>query len=137
MEKVSVRKLKHSDIDVVKDIYASSFEKKVSDFVNYTNQDIYVVCLEDKVVGMCMVNYIDDMFISKRTAFINSVCVDERFRNRGMASFMLSEVEKIITLDGADEIMLTSSSKRKIANRLYKKLGFSIYDTNVFKKKLS
>ena len=137
MENLSVRRLINSDIDRVKSIYSDSFDKEVNSFVNYTNENIYVVCLENKVVGMCMVNYIDDIFISKRTAFINAVCVDKEFRNRGIASFMLSEIERIVTLDGSSEIMLTSSSKRKDANRLYEKLGFGIYDTNVFKKKLS
>lgn len=137
MENLSVRRLVNSDIGRVKSIYSDSFDKKVNSFVNYTNEDIYVVCLENKVVGMCMVNYIDDIFVSKRTAFINAVCVDKGFRNRGIASFMLSEIEKIVTLDGSSEIMLTSSSKRKDANKLYEKLGFGIYYTNVFKKELS
>ncbi|MGM9879005.1 MAG: GNAT family N-acetyltransferase [Bacilli bacterium] len=137
MESLSVRRLEVSDLEKVKSIYSDSFGKKVSASVNYTNENIYVVCLDDDVVGMCMVNYMDDIFVSKRTAFINTVCVDKNMRNKGIAKFMLSEVERIVLEDGACEIMLTSSSKRKEANRLYKSLGFNIYDTNVFKKKLS
>lgn len=133
---LSVRRMNYSDVDVVKYIYSDSFEKEVCDVINYNTQDIYVVCYLDEVIGMCMVNYIDDIFIEKRTAFINAVCVDKNFRGKGVGSFLISEIEKIAYLDGASEIMLTSSSKRVAANRLYEKLGFNIYDTNVFRKKL-
>ena len=133
---LSVRRMNYFDVDVVKYIYSDSFEKEVCDVINYSTQDIYVVCYLDEVVGMCMVNYIDDVFIAKRTAFINAVCVDKNFRGKGVGSFLISEIEKIAYFDGASEIMLTSSSKRVAANRLYEKLGFNIYDTNVFRKRL-
>lgn len=131
-----VRKMNFEDIDIVKNIYAESFEKNVSLEINYTNENIYVVCDGDIIMGMCMVNYIDDIFVNKRTAFVNAVCVDKAYRGRGVATFMLREIEAIAMEDGASLVMLTSSSKREVANHLYKKLGFDIYDTNVFKKRI-
>ena len=88
------------------------------------------------VFGMCMVNYIDDIFVGKRTAYVNAVCVLKKYQKQGIATFMLGEVEKICLEDGCTEIMLTSRSSRYNANKLYKSLGYYIYDTNVFKKKL-
>lgn len=134
--KFSVRRMVTGDIDIVKKIYSQAFGKQVSSVIDYTNEDIYVVCLDDEIAGMCMVDYIDDIFISRRTALVNGVCVGEEYRGKGIATFMLGEIEKLALEDGCTEIMLTSSSKRVCANELYKKLGFEIKDTNVFKKKI-
>lgn len=133
---LSVRRMNTNDIDIVKEIYSEAFRKQVSSVIDYTNEDIYVVCLDDEIAGMCMVDYIDDIFISRRTALVNGVCVGEEYRGKGIATFMLDEIEKLALEDGCTEIMLTSSSKRVCANKLYKKLGFEIKDTNVFKKKI-
>jgi len=136
MGKYFVRKAKLSDIESLKKIYSDSFEIQISDDINHIKNNIYVVDNDFEVIGMCIVDYIDDIFISKRIAFINGVCVHKKYRNQGVATFMLLEIEKIALEDGCIEIMLTSASNRKAANYLYNKLGFSIYDTNVFKKKI-
>ena len=131
-----VRRLNYNDLEQVKNIYAEAFETEVLVQVSYTNQDIYVVCDDKFVFGMCMVNYIDDIFVGKRTAYVNAVCVLKKYQKQGIATFMLGEVEKICLEDGCTEIMLTSRSSRYNANKLYKSLGYYIYDTNVFKKNL-
>lgn len=136
MDKYFVRRMEISDIEVLKKIYSDSFDKQVSGDISYTKENIYVVCNEEKVLGMCMVDYIDDIFISKRTAYVNSVCIHKEYRGKGIATFMLREIEKIVIEDGSDEIMLTSSKERICANKLYEKLGFIIRDTNVYIKKL-
>ncbi len=131
-----VRRINKNDLEKVKNIYALAFDTEVLVQIDYINQDIYVVCKDDLILGMCMVNYIDDIFVGKRTAYINAVCVDKQYRKHGVATFMLGEIEKMCIEDGCTEIMLTSSSKRTNANKLYKELGYNIYDTNVFKKEL-
>jgi len=136
MENLSVRRMAPHDIEAVKNIYSDAFGKEVCVVVSYTKEDIYVVCSFDKVIGMCMVNYIDDIFIDRRTALVNAVCVDKDYRGKGIGSFLLSKIEEIAIEDGADEIMLTSSAKRVCANKLYEKLGFKVYDTNVYKKRI-
>lgn len=136
MENLIVRRMEISDIEPLKKIYSDAFDKKVSKTINYTKEDIYVVCQNEEVVGMCMIDYIDDIFISKRTAFVNAVCIAKEYRGKGIATFMLKEVEEIAKEDGCNEIMLTSSSKRICANKLYQKLKYKVHDTNVFRKKL-
>lgn len=131
-----VRRINKNDLEKVKNIYAEAFDTEVLVQIDYINQDIYVVCKDDLILGMCIVNYIDDIFVGKRTAYINAVCVDKQYRKHGVATFMLGEIEKMCIEDGCTEIMLTSSSKRVNANKLYKELGYNIYDTNVFKKEL-
>ena len=130
-----VRKLKKTELDRVCKIYEESFGI-INSQIDYKIDNIYVICYDDLVVGLCMLDYIDDFFLGKRTCYINSVCVDSEYRRRGIATFMLEEIEKICCSNNVNEIMLTSSSSRVIANKLYKKLNYNIYDTNVFKKQI-
>lgn len=130
-----IRKMNISDIETVKKIYSESFEEVKGD-ISLSKDNIYVVCDCDNIFGLCMVDYIDDIFVKTRTAFVNIVCVAKEYRRSGIAVFMLNEIEKMVLEDGATGMMLTSNSKRVDANNLYKKLGFKIYDTNVFRKDL-
>lgn len=131
--KINVREMNEGDIQSLRRIYSESFEIDVPLDIEFRN-NIYVVSLENKIVGMCTIDYIDDVFVSKKIAFINSVCVSKDYRNKGVATFLLKRVEKIAKNNGATQLMLTSSDKRKQAIRLYKNLGFEVYKTNVFKK---
>ena len=70
-----VRRINKNDLEKVKNIYALAFDTEVLVQIDYINQDIYVVCKDDLILGMCMVNYIDDIFVGKRTAYINAVIV--------------------------------------------------------------
>lgn len=133
---MNIRKMKGTDLDEVKEIYSLAFGTLVCDDLKYGYDNIYVVCNNDIIVGMCMVDYICDSFADKKGAYINSVCIKESCRRQGYAAFLLNEVEKICLKDGCSEIMLTSSVKKKPANMLYESLGYDIYDTNVFKKKI-
>ncbi len=130
------RKMKVSEIDVVRKIYFESFETRVVGSLEYTADNIYVVVNDDDIVGMCMVNYIDHIFSGVRTLYLNDVCVAKDFRRHGVATFMLDEVTKMAISNGVNYIMLTSSKKRSGAIGLYNKSGFYRYDTNVFRKEL-
>ena len=130
-----VKNLGINDVERAKIIYADAFEK---DDVVFNKHFLNIFGVyEDGLLGLCQIDYIDNCFERKKIAYLNSVCVDKDYRGKGVATYLLTEVEKIAKYYGCDEIMLTSSPKRKDANHLYEKLGYEIYDTNVFKKKIN
>lgn len=130
------RKMEASEVDIVRKIYNDSFGDAISGDLDYSISNIYVVTLEDVIVGMCMINFIDHVFSGVRVLYLNDVCVDKNFRNRGVASFMLRMVDNFAVSSGVKYIMLTSNKKRCGAIDLYMRNGFSLYDTNVFRKEL-
>jgi ribosomal protein S18 acetylase RimI-like enzyme len=70
-------------------------------------------------------------------AWIEDVVVDESQRGNGFGEeLMLFAIDYSKTL-GAKSIGLTSRKSRIAANRLYKKIGFIQYETNVYKYLLS
>jgi len=67
---------------------------------------------------------------------IEDVVVDAKLRGKGAGkALMEAAIQKAKKL-GCDNINLTSSPHRKAANALYKKLGFEIRETNVYRKTL-
>ena len=66
-------------------------------------------------------------------AWIEDVVVDESVRGRGVG-----EALNVAALDearrrGAKHVSLTSRAKRDAANRLYLRIGFEPYETNVYR----
>ena len=65
-------------------------------------------------------------------ARIEDVVVDESMRGRGIAVHVVERALEIAREKGADGVALTSNPKREAANRLYQKVGFKKWETNVY-----
>ena len=65
-------------------------------------------------------------------ARIEDVVVDESARGHGVASALIQSALTIAKQKGADGVSLTSNPRRTAANRLYQKLGFTHWETNVY-----
>ena len=65
-------------------------------------------------------------------ARIEDVVVDESMRGRGIAVHLVERALEIAREQGADGVALTSNPKREAANRLYQKVGFKKWETNVY-----
>lgn len=69
-------------------------------------------------------------------ARIEDVVVDESARGQGIAVELIERALSIAREKGADGVALTSNPKREAANKLYQKVGFKIWETNVYFYKL-
>lgn len=65
-------------------------------------------------------------------ARIEDVVVDESARGRGIAVELVQRALEIAKSKGADGVALTSNPRREAANRLYQKVGFEKWETNVY-----
>lgn len=65
-------------------------------------------------------------------ARIEDVVVDEAARGRGIAVELVRRALEIARQKGADGVALTSNPRRESANRLYQKVGFKKWETNVY-----
>ena len=69
-------------------------------------------------------------------AWIEDVVVDDAARGQGVGEALnraaLAEAEQ----RGAKNVSLTSRASREAANRLYQRIGFELYPTNVYRKQL-
>ncbi|HUP71257.1 MAG TPA: GNAT family N-acetyltransferase [Acidimicrobiales bacterium] len=66
-------------------------------------------------------------------AWIEDVVVDESARGQGTGEALTREALRIAGDVGARTVDLTSRPTRESANRLYRRLGFQLRDTNVWR----
>lgn len=69
-------------------------------------------------------------------ARIEDVVVDESARGQGIAVALVERALEVARAKGADGVALTSNPRRAAANRLYQKVGFKKWETNVYFYKL-
>lgn len=137
-----IRKYVDSDFDGVFKILKESFpEVDLEDYplevssLQLDNSHVqYVAICDDQVVGYTLVRKSFDPIIRRVNYWIDYVCVDSSYRNRGVASGIFEEIEKDAKNDGVLYLQLTSSRFRKDARKLYLKLGFSIRESDIFRK---
>ena len=65
-------------------------------------------------------------------ARIEDVVVDESVRGKGVGEALMRHALNMARDAGADGVTLTSNPKREAANRLYQRLGFKIWETNLY-----
>lgn len=81
--------------------------------------------MDDQVVATCQVILYDNLVRApKRKAVIDSVVVDETFRNIGIGTAMMEWVVALLRDEGCSHIGVASRFPRKVAHHMYKKLNF-------------
>ena len=65
-------------------------------------------------------------------ARVEDVVVDEALRGKGIGETLVRYALNMAREAGADGVALTSNPKREVANRLYQRLGFKIWETNLY-----
>ena len=65
-------------------------------------------------------------------ARVEDLVVDESMRGKGIGEALMRHTLNIARDAGADGVALTSNPKREAANRLYQRLGFKPWQTNLY-----
>lgn len=65
-------------------------------------------------------------------ARIEDVVVEEALRGQGIGEGLVRQALRMAQEAGADGVALTSNPKREAANRLYQRLGFKRWETNLY-----
>ncbi len=65
-------------------------------------------------------------------SIIEDIVVDESARGLGIGEKLTREALRLAEAYGAKGVMLTSNPRREAANRLYQKIGFKSWQTNLY-----
>ena len=95
----------------------------------------YVAIDDEKVVGYVNVTIIYNEIKKEYWAKLNYVCVDKDYRHQGIATALLQELEK--NEKKAKYFELTCRRERENAHKLYNKLGYEQYDTDLLRKNIN
>jgi ribosomal protein S18 acetylase RimI-like enzyme len=66
-------------------------------------------------------------------ARLEDVITDESARGQGVGAALTDEAIRLAREMGANYLALTSNPRREAANRLYQRLGFKRWETNVYR----
>jgi ribosomal protein S18 acetylase RimI-like enzyme len=66
-------------------------------------------------------------------AWIEDVVVDSSARGRGVGEALSHEALRVARAQGARTVDLTSRPSREAANRLYRRIGFQLRETNLYR----
>ena len=66
-------------------------------------------------------------------AWIEDVVVDDAARGHGLGRRLSEAAIDEARARGAKNVSLTSRASREAANRLYQRIGFEVYDTNLYR----
>lgn len=106
-------------------------KEKIKKRINDNNNIFFVaVNEENKPIGFIDGKIPDDeWWYKKKVAYIDYLCVDEKYRQNRVATVLLNEFEQTAKKRGANYIRLLAFPKNKPAINFYKKNGFSEYST--------
>lgn len=93
-----------------------------------------IATIDEKVVGHIRVDKLKNIGKNCYYYYLNYICVDSNYQNKNIGTALLNYIFEYAKGDNIKYIELTSNKKREVANHLYLKKGFTIRDTNVFKK---
>ena len=127
-----LREYNDNDFLVVKKIIDSSFDMNIEKVHTSPNVESLVYEVDGRVVGYLNITKDFDVIRNSKYAWINFVCVDPDCRGQGIGErMMISALERC---SDCEKVRLTSNPKRVVANKMYLKLGFKIYETNLFER---
>lgn len=106
----------------------------VENFKLQSNQRALLLKNDNKVIGVTLITLKCDPIKNTKTFYLDYICIDKEYRERGLGEQMLNEIERIALESGIDYLELTSNKTRVTARNLYKKIGMSIKDTDLFIK---
>jgi ribosomal protein S18 acetylase RimI-like enzyme len=96
--------------------------------------DLFVAELDGRIVGaLTLATY---RIPTGLKAWIEDVVVDESARGHGVGEALNQAALESARARGAKPVSLTSRPSRAAANRLYQRIGFDAYDTNVYRYSL-
>lgn len=131
----TIRRFRDEDLEslniLLKEVYDKERKGKTLD-----NNIELVAVVDKKVVGYLILNKLYDVVCGIYYGHINFYCVLEKYRNKKIGTKLLEEVFNICKKEDIKYLELTSNSSRVAAHHLYKKFGFNIRNTNVFRKEL-
>ena len=92
---------------------------------------LFVAEAEGRIVGMLTLAWYDAP--SGRKAWIEDVVVDTAYRGRGLGRMLVERALAFARGCAPVTVMLTSRPSREAANALYRAVGFSLKQTNLYK----
>lgn len=127
----TISKFLNQLIETESNFTREQFEAIISD----PNSHLFFASSNDNdLLGMLTVGFYHSP--TGKKAWIEDVVVDQVYRGLGAGKALINFSIQFAKEQQADVVMLTSKPERISANNLYKKTGFRLKETNVYKMQI-
>lgn len=109
-------------------------DNNIKEIIKSENCKAIIMKNKDELIGTAIIDILNDYIKNQKYYYINYVCIKKEYRGCGYSKKIMEYIEELARQDNISYIMLTSSSQREIANKLYLSLDYKKIDTNLFKK---
>ena len=107
-------------------------QKVIEDIISAQATNIWVAYNEtDSIVGMLTLAIYQSP--AGMHGWIEDVVVDEKHRGKGIGKELTLKALEFAQQQGAKAVSLTSRPYRDSANKLYRRLGFKVVETNLYR----
>jgi ribosomal protein S18 acetylase RimI-like enzyme len=103
----------------------------LSAIVDGNDTALFVARLDGRIVGVLTLAMYK--IPTGMRAWIEDVIVDESAARQGIGESLSRAAIDEARRRGAKDVRLTSRPSREAANRLYRRIGFEVYDTNLYR----
>ena len=131
-----VKEIVNDEINIALDIYNECFNRNTKKIDISLIGDLLGLYIDDNLVGIIQIDYINNIMENERIAIINNFCIKKEYRNKGYGNYLLNEAIDYLKDKGINKINLTSNKNRVYAHMLYKKNNFLEVDTIMLNKEL-
>jgi len=93
------------------------------------NKEIFVAKIREEIVGYIMFNIreiIRPTMIYRKQLSIEAICVDEKYRGKGIGTELLKYAKKIGKENNCTDLYLTVNEENEGAIRIYEKFGLKV-----------
>ena len=109
-------------------------DNNIKEIIKSENCKAIIMKNKDELIGTAIIDILNDYIKNQKYYYINYVCIKKEYRGCGYSKKIMEYIEELARQENISYIILTSSSQREIANKLYLSLDYKKIDTNIFKK---
>lgn len=109
-------------------------DNNIKEIIKSENCKAIIMKNKDELIGTAIIDILNDYIKNQKYYYINYVCIKKEYRGCGYSKKIMEYIEELARQENISYIILTSSSQREIANKLYLSLDYKKIDTNLFKK---
>ena len=109
-------------------------DNNIKEIIKSENCKAIIMKNKDELIGTAIIDTLNDYIKNQKYYYINYVCIKKEYIGCGYSKKIMEYIEELARQENISYIILTSSSQREIANKLYLSLDYKKIDTNIFKK---
>ena len=109
-------------------------DNNIKEIIKSENCKAIIMKNKDELIGTAIIDILNDYIKNQKYYYVNYVCIKKEYRGCGYSKKIMEYIEELARQENISYIILTSSSQREIANKLYLSLDYKKIDTNLFKK---